>query len=496
MRSLTTPKFIALTLSLGLSGACGADGDGGGHEDPHEAAPLASYEGVACPFDSPSGVNVKCGTLSVPESYAQPDGRRIELAVAIFASSAGKPAADPVVYLSGGPGAGAVASVAGASSVLAPILAERAFIAVDQRGTGLSKPALTCPELDAVHDPAQLEAAVKGCRDGWKKQGVDLSQYNTANSARDLAGLRSALGIAKWNPLGTSYGTRLALELMRADAEGLRSVILDSALSPDLDALGETARATERSFEQVFDACAGDPLCKTLFPNLEARFYALLEKLDSTPLVAHMKDGSEVPVDGASFLGAMGVLLYDLQGIMGIPQIVQEAESGDASTMDAIHLFDIIAAGEGLSTGMNLSVVCAEFAPLTSPAKVKAESDGVQPEIAKVFNPDRYLAACPLWGVPALPESAEPVTSDVPTLVLAGAFDPSTPPAWGEHIAKTLPHAQVHLFQAATHGVMLTPCGLLTIATFLHDPSKPAAADCQKNDSSALWTQAVNAEQP
>ena len=165
------------------------------------------------------------------------------------------------------------------------------------------------------------------------------------------------------------------------------------------------------------------------------------------------------------------------------------------TTLESSHLLDAVAAGEGLATGMNLSVVCAEFAPLTSQAKIDAANEAVQPEIAAVFSADRYMISCPLWGVPAVPESERaPVSSDIPTLILAGAFDPSTPPAWGEHIARTLSHGQYRVFQAATHGVINTPCGFMTMASFLHDPNAKVEPACAAQDTSALWSAAQGAQ--
>lgn len=485
-------RIAALSL-MSLLVACAEDAD----NSPGSVGEAVSYTPLpSCPFELEGGLEAECGTLNVPEDYNQPDGRRIELAVAIFASTSETPRADPLVYLTGGPGGGAVSAVAAAAPALAPLLAERAFIALDQRGTGLSKPALTCPEVDALTDQGDVEAAVLGCRDRWEAEGVVLSQYDTHNNARDVAALRRVLGFKQWNAIGTSYGTRLALELMRDDGAGLRSVVLDSTLAPDLDALGQTASAAQRAFQQVFDACAGDPACAEASPGLGERFFALVDQLDEAPLADKRADGTAVTINGTRFVQLMGMLLYDVQGITVLPQIVAEAESGATTTIDALQLLDALAAGDGLATGMNLSVVCAEYAPFTSAEAAGALAQGVPPEISLTFNPARYLAACPLWGVPAAPKSeAEPVHSDIPTLVLAGAFDPSTPPAWGQHVASTLSHAEYRLFQAATHGVMRTECGMLTAANFLHDPSKLELPQCVQADSSALWS-AAKAAQP
>ena len=49
-----------------------------------------------------------CGTVSVPEDHAKPDGRRIPLTFMVFKSRSLAPAPDAVVHLHGGPGVGIV----------------------------------------------------------------------------------------------------------------------------------------------------------------------------------------------------------------------------------------------------------------------------------------------------------------------------------------------------------------------------------------------------
>ncbi len=47
---------------------------------------------------------MECGIVTVPENYDEPDGRTIELFYMRLFSTSKSPAADPLIYLSGGPG--------------------------------------------------------------------------------------------------------------------------------------------------------------------------------------------------------------------------------------------------------------------------------------------------------------------------------------------------------------------------------------------------------
>jgi hypothetical protein len=163
---------------------------------------------------------VRCGYLIVPENRSQPDGRQLRLAVAIARSLSATPRPDAVVLLSGGPGDSFVQGTPRLMNVvMAGLRADRDLIVWDQRGTGHSQPVF-CPELSARLRGietrglersallAQRRQLVTECREAMLRERVDLSQYNTLVSAQDLEDLRRVLGVAQWNLMAVSYGTR------------------------------------------------------------------------------------------------------------------------------------------------------------------------------------------------------------------------------------------------------------------------------------------------
>src|SRR5262245_54736551 len=148
------------------------------------------YVEGTCPFDIPEGETLDCGTLYVLEDHNDPSSREIKLAVAMIRASGTEPQPDPIVYLEGGPGGSALDGVdswAGFS-----FMEDRDVILLDQRGTGYSEPTLNCPELDTMDDES---AATQACHDRLVNQGVHLADYNSAQSAADVADLRTALGL-------------------------------------------------------------------------------------------------------------------------------------------------------------------------------------------------------------------------------------------------------------------------------------------------------------
>jgi hypothetical protein len=68
----------------------------------------------------------------------------------------------------------------------------------------------------------------------------------------------------------------------------------------------------------------------------------------------------------------------------------------------------------------------------------------------------------------------EPVHSDVPTLVMQGAYDPITPPAWGRHAAETLSNGYFFEYPAVGHGASAVEgCPRDMMIAFLNDPAAP-----------------------
>ena len=486
MHGLRSTRFgFGLSFWLGTAAAfaaCNGDDDGkGGQAEPPPFE--ASYAPASCAFEVPEGAKVQCGTLTVPENYFEPKGKMLKLAVARYQSTSAAPAKDPLVYLSGGPGGGGLDEVASLFGSFQPALAQREVIVIDQRGTGYSKPYLDCPELDSVSTEAEGLSALKDCKARLTKSGVDPAQYNTLNNARDLKALREALEIAQWNPLGTSYGTRLVLEMMRIDAEGTRSAILDSTLPPDVDNLAETPRALQDSLEAVFAACAKSPSCSMDSPNLEARFYALLTRLNDAPVHVDL-DSAFLTVSGDDLVGLVHMMLYDAEAATYLPAIVDSLESGDTSILGYLLQASGAEGGDdGMATAMYLSVICAEWAPMTSQDKVAEAAKGVHAELVAALGVPSLLEACEVWDVPA-PAAVqfEPIESDIPTLVLAGAIDPATPPRWGKHASETLSHGHYSLFQGMSHGVITSECGAQFAADFIAKPSAVQDPVCDARD--------------
>ena len=240
----------------------------------------SAFQQTHCPFLLGAGLvegqNVKCGFLVVPEDRSLPKGPTIRLAVAIFKTPSSQRDPDPVLFLSGGPGLPLLERMGPTFNAgnLAGSLQNRDLILLDQRGNGYSQPSLRC---SANETP-------RACHDRLVKSGINLNAYTTLENAADVHDLIRALGYQQVNLEGVSYGTRLALTVMRLFQADLRSVVLDSVIPPQVNGFTSIPPAALRAFDVLFQGCSADPSCNSTYPHLHAVFYQLVADLNTTPI--------------------------------------------------------------------------------------------------------------------------------------------------------------------------------------------------------------------
>jgi len=255
-----------------------------------------------------------CGALTLPQDPAMPAGQQIEIRYAVVKSHSGTPLPDPILFLSGGPGSSALHPDAFPELVrrFDSLRQQRDLVFFDQRGVGYSFPPFDCiknPTPPKGDTKSSLEARYKSetginpndiseeyqfeftcVTDLWNK-GIELNQYNSVANAADTMVLMQALkreyGYQDFNLYGISYGTRLALTIIRdyPEHELVRTVVLDSVF-PIEKGEYRAQYYIERNqlFESTFDLCSQDPVCEQAYPDLRARFGALIGQLNTSPL--------------------------------------------------------------------------------------------------------------------------------------------------------------------------------------------------------------------
>jgi pimeloyl-ACP methyl ester carboxylesterase len=493
-------RAALLLVPLLFLGAC----SGAGEEDRGDAAEKDAKSSVDfddCDFEVPEGVDMQCGTLEVPADREDPDGGEIELAFGIVRSDAPDLADDPVVYLSGGPGQSTLELVPqGFAQLYEPLTANRDLVLLDQRGTGLSEPSLACDEYtdfaleslgsDLPDEELEAEAldALEECHERLADDGVDFADYNSAASAADLEDLRVALDYDQWNLYGISYGTRLAQQAMRDHPDGIRSVVLDSAYPADADLYAEMPGNAERAMEALFTTCAENPACAAAYPDLGRTFRDLVARLDAAPAPITVVDGAtgervDDDLDGDALVGFLFDSLYSTELVGRLPEIITEAAAGEFGSIGLL----LGAQTQSLdfqAVGQQLAVQCNEEVSFGSRDDVAAAAAD-HPLVGGYFESgpssgSGLFDVCGTWDAgEADAEANEALTSDIPTLVLAGDLDPITPPRWGEQIAGDLSEGYFVQFPFTGHGSLPShDCAVDITSDFLEAPGSEPATGC------------------
>ena len=301
-----------------------------------------------------------------------------------------------------------------------------------------------------------------------------------------MADLRVALGYPALNLYGVSYGTRLALTVMRTHPQGIRSVILDSVEPPVVNAITSPLASTARVFGVLFSGCAADPTCNAAFPHLQQTFYRVVAHLNAAPVTIHTQDQTgktyTVLLTGNGMIDLLFSALYVTPLIPDLPAMIALADQGNFRIPSAIYgLLQLTDAS--LHLGVYYSVECSEDAPFTTARQVTADAVVLDP----VIRPDILvgqlgeLQVCRRWDVGSAPAAQrQPVTSAIPTLILSGQYDPITPPANGAMAARTLRHSFFFTFPGVGHGVYLLggPCPTHITWAFLDNPTRRPQAGC------------------
>jgi pimeloyl-ACP methyl ester carboxylesterase len=461
------------------------------------------YERDSCPFDVPEGAvegkDLICGYATVPEQHARPDGPTLRLPVVIFPSAAANPAPDPLVLNAGGPGESNIASFveAIAGEIGRPILARRDVVVIEIRGTRYAEPNLLCPEAsdfqlvahnknlsDAESTKLQLEA-IQTCHDRLVNDGVNLSAYNSLESASDIALVTSALGYEQINLYGNSAGTLLAQHFMRDYPDRLRSVIIGSVLPlamPDISFMPTTASET---LHLLLMRCREDKNCATAFPDLETELLRTFDHLNTNPVTITLQNPAsgetyDFLLTGDRLAQWLFATMYDTNLPGQLPFVLHQIIARDYSSIENMPGFFL--PDSSFSLGFQYSIFCSEDAAYNLE---DIADDGPYPSFqhavaANWFGVKTLPSACQIWDVPALDNYVdEPVRTTVPTLLLSGEFDHVTPPYFADMVAENLENAYAYTFPGIAHSpIDAGTCPVSIVLDFLNDPTTAPAATC------------------
>ncbi|MCP5028334.1 MAG: hypothetical protein GY929_18820 [Actinomycetia bacterium] len=188
-----------------------------------------------------------------------------------------------------------------------------------------------------------------------------------------------------------------------------------------------------------------------------------------------------VSVDGGVFMDAMAIYLYSPAWIPKSPQAMSLVADGDLSPVEDVVVGAITS--PDINWNMFYAMQCREEVPFETYEEALVLASDLPSQITDHYTRGfaRFhfdMCESSLSGV-ADEVEAEPVVSDVPALVLAGTFDPATPPGWSEATAATLEDAIYLEYPTLGHGIMRSSeCGLSVGLAFIAEPTSEPDSSC------------------
>ncbi|HET6174463.1 MAG TPA: alpha/beta fold hydrolase [Gaiellales bacterium] len=307
-----------------------------------------------CADKAAAAAGWQCATFKAPKDYGSPGAGDVSIAVTRLPATGARLGALFINY--GGPGGTAVDTTqAIGTELFGPVNDHFDLVAFDPRGVGQSSPSIDCKvnqETQGLYSkpfitPENLDVKALLAKDrAYVKQCVNLNKdilpyVSTANVARDMDGIRAAMGDKKLNYFGFSYGTFLGATYASLFPKNYRAMVLDGPVdansyinTPSAD-LREQSAGFERAIGRFFAACTGlQSLCNfgPVDPqhgyDAQASYDALVDHANLFPIA--VPDG-RAAVNGDDILGATALGMYAKQLWPILAQALSAAAAGDGT---------------------------------------------------------------------------------------------------------------------------------------------------------------------
>jgi pimeloyl-ACP methyl ester carboxylesterase len=417
--------------------------------------------------------NFECAELAVPIDYEKISTGTFKISVLRYAAQDPDRRIGSLVINPGGPGASGVDYAYNAEYIFDPDLTDRFdIVGFDPRGVARSAP-ITCfndAETDANYasdskpdNEAEFQLAIAETKKFVQKclnKNEHLTSFSTANAARDMDILREALGEAKLNYMGKSYGTYMGALYASLFPNNIGRVVLDGAVDPTISNFEQT-KTQAVGFDNALQAFIADCIKRTTCP-LPRNQKAATEKLLSIwlsaatmPLPVKDKDEKRTVGESLLVLGTASALYDSYEGWPELRMAIGEAVNGYADTYLALadmysgRQEDGTYASNEFDSGAIID--CLDFGDDRSTRQLQRDAVGIS-AAAPVFGP--YIAlsglTCKFFTTPPAVQVAKTKTNAT-IMIIGTTGDPATPYAWAKGLARLLPNSQLLTYVGDGH---------------------------------------------
>ena len=425
------------------------------------SAHAAAAPRLADPHPCPGATGFTCSTLTVPLDRS---GRRpgtLDLAVAA-ANNTGAPRG-VLLLITGGPGQPGVGAIPRVGKALGGVLSDYRLVLYDQRGTGAG--ALQCPALQGAMGSSDLTpppaSAVRACA---RSLGASRAFFGTDDVVADMEALRKALDVDAWTLDGISYGSFVGERYAIAHPAAVKRLVLDSVVPHNFGF--ELVPIELRAVGRVLRAACGARCVADLAAVVERRHYGP-QLLDALTVLSIVDPTFRREFDVSDVLHR--ARLGDLSGLRLMLRT--------AATWQA-------APAEALSQGLHASALCADWrfpwgssstpvaprAAKLARAASRLRAKDVWPFDRATVTKGGFQQQCLHWSpTPSTPSAARRLPR-VPTLLVNGDHDMSTPLEWARREAALIPASRLVVVHGAGHSIQfraLSDAGRNAVTAFL-----------------------------
>ncbi|HEY2673371.1 MAG TPA: alpha/beta hydrolase [Rugosimonospora sp.] len=440
----------------------------------------------------PAGVAYDCGTIQVPQDWANPsDGHTFDLALTRVRSGKQTTRVGSLVVNPGGPGASGVDLAVYLSTELpADVLQHFDVVGFDPRGVGRSSPVKCFTDTDedatfgANPDPvsqADFDAEValnrkmaQGCQ---TKYGDALRLFSTEQAARDMDAVRQAVGDPKITYLGYSYGSLLGATYAQLFPKNIRAMVLDGAIDPTANTVA-SVEGQAQGFEHAYDEFAA--WCRERSCAAGADPRATLTTLLNTAKTSPARGSDGRTATGGWILTGVAESLYSQEEWPLLGQALGDLTSGNPTKIfqlaDAYaerdpsghytNMFDIFNTVE--CDDDNSGETIDQARALQSQWRTKYPIFGTQMALG--------LISCAVWPAKRDPYPTGKAVGAPPIVVIGTTNDPATPYEQTAKLAGMLGVGQVLTWQGEGHTAYpQTECIRQAVDGYLTNLTVPAA---------------------
>jgi pimeloyl-ACP methyl ester carboxylesterase len=472
-----------------LIAACGVDSGVTASDAQHSDATFD-------PNDDPFGWTrfgdtgrVEIGTFTVPIDYSDPSKGKFDLDIARHLAMKPDERIGSLLVNPGGPGFGGTEfAVFAEENFGQPLLDHFDIVAWDPRGTADSEPKIDCiddydrffgtgditPD-DSSEREQLVDLAKEFATDCVDKNGAFYQYVGTNNSARDIDGIRAALGESTISYLGFSYGSELGGVWATLFPTTVRAAVFDGAVDPTAGA-GQSDTQQVKGFEAALDtflaACSADAKCP--FNNAghaEDAYDDLMQGIDAAPIPSE-SDRPSISLGMANT--AVAEAMYSQSSWPPLASALADAQIGKGAGLLALYDKYYVRHSDG--TWDNSLEAFQVISCMDSPERPTVADDDATAATIHAIAPRFGVRTVGDYACTFFPPATDPrieITGKGagPILVMGTTGDPATPLDGTRKMAESLEDGRLVVVVGNQHtGYGLNACSSAAVEDYLVDP--------------------------